>query len=184
MVILFLILAGFSFDPGALAFVEKTSLKLNVQFAHINPDMEIHDLLKQTQASQLFTVFGEPDVNVGVEKDGQFVVKLQGVDSYDPQTGSIAHSSADDLPAWFLDEDYDGFSFNICQAFFPDGATRENPWDRLENALRGTIDAEMMAVFRATTSIPFRKVPHNTIAVKVIDQRGNEAIKVTKLKAK
>ena len=64
-----LILAGFSFDRGALAFVEKTPLKIRVHFALINPDMELHDLLKQTQASQLFTVFGEPDVEIIRDKE-------------------------------------------------------------------------------------------------------------------
>lgn len=178
-----LIIAGFGFDPGAQAFVERTPLKVKVQFAHVSPDMEIHDLLKKTQTSQLFTIFGEPDVSV-IEKGGQYVVGLRGVDVYDPTNGEIAQTNGGDLPAWFLDEDYDGFSFNICQAFFPDGATRKNPWDRLENALRGTIDAEKMEVFRATTSMPFKKGAHNTIAVKVIDQRGNEAIKIIKLQAK
>jgi len=179
-----LILAGFALEPGAMAFVERTALKLKVQFAYINPDMEVHDLLKQTQASQLFTVFGEPDVSTKRERDGQYVAVLNGVDVYDPSSGNLSQTAAEDLPAWFLDEDYDGFSFNICQAFFPDGATRESPWDKLENALRGTIDAEKMEMFRGTTSMPFQKGMHSTIAVKVIDQRGNEVIRLVKLQAK
>jgi adenine-specific DNA-methyltransferase len=63
-----LILAGFDIDPGAQTFVGRTPLKLRVQFAHINPDMKIHDLLKQTHTSQLFTIFGEPDVRVSKGK--------------------------------------------------------------------------------------------------------------------
>jgi adenine-specific DNA-methyltransferase len=107
-----------------------------------------------------------------------------GVDIYDPTTGTSSQSGADNLPAWLLDEDYDGFSFNVCQVFFPDGATRQDPWDKLENALRGTVDAERMEFFRGTASIPFEKGLHEAVAVKVIDQRGNESIKVIKLQAK
>lgn len=179
-----LVLAGFSFDPGALAFVEKTKLKLEVQFAHINPDMEIHDLLKQTQGSQLFSVLGEPDIEVRHDSSGKNVVELRGVDIYDPSTGKTAQSNAEELAAWFLDEDYDGFSFSISQAFFPSGATKSDAWDKLENALRGSVDKEKMEIFRGTISLPFDEGSHTTIAVKVIDERGNEVIKVHPLSGK
>jgi adenine-specific DNA-methyltransferase len=178
-----LILAGFHIDLGAQAFVERTTLKLKVQFVNINPDMEIHDLLRPHQSSQLFTAFGEPDVEV--EKSaGEFSVSLKGVDVYDPMTGETEHNEGSSLPAWFLDEDYDGYSFNICQVFFPDGATRTDPWDKLENALRGSIDRNRMDQFRGTKSLPFETGPHATAAVKVIDARGNEMIRIVKLKAK
>lgn len=176
-----LIMAGFSFDPAAQAFVERTHLKIRVHFAHINPDMEIHDLLKQTQASQLFTVFGEPDVEVVTGGKGEYSVKLRGVDSYDPATGRIEQSEAGNLPAWLLDEDYDGYSFNICQAFFPNGATKIDPWDKLERALHGSVDRERIEAMRGTTSLPFEAGPHSTVAVKVIDSHGNEVVKIAKL---
>ena len=136
-----LVLAGFQIDPATEAFVQRTDLKIDVQFAHINPDMEIHDLLKQFQGSQLFSVFGEPDIELRRSGEGEmYIAKLLGVDVYDPITGSTEQTPGDAIPAWFLDEDYDGYSFNICQAFFPDGATGKNPWDKLENALHGIID--------------------------------------------
>lgn len=179
-----LLVAGFDFEPAAQAFVGRTPLKVKVQFAHISPDMETHDLLKQTKASQLFTIFGEPDLRVESDGRGNHVVSLLGVDVYDPTTGENRQTGAADVPAWFLDEDYDGFSFNICQAFFPEGATRQSPWDKLANALRGTIDAEKMAAFKGNTSMPFERGPHGTAAVKVVDQRGVEAMKIVKLRAK
>ena len=172
------ILAGFSFDPGTTSFVEKTQLKIKVQFAHINPDMEIHDLLKQTQGSQLFSVFGEPDVIINRAPDGKYTVTLRGVDIYNPSTGATEHSSANELAAWLLDEDYDGYSFNISQAFFPNGATKVNPWDQLENALRGHVDQSKMEKLRGTSSFPFEPGPHAMIAVKAIDARGNEVVKI------
>lgn len=177
-----LILAGFQIDPAAEAFVQRTAIKLDVQFAHINPDMEIHDLLKQTQGSQLFSVFGEPDIEVKkTKKEGMFEVKLLGVDVYNPITGGTEPTSGDSVPAWFLDEDYDGYSFNICQAFFPNGATGKNPWDKLENALHGIIDKEKIEQLKTNESLPFELGEHKTIALKVIDNRGNEVIKIRKL---
>ena len=177
-----LILAGFQIDPAADAFVQRTELNLDVQFAHINPDMEIHDLLKQTQGSQLFSVFGEPDIELKRVGQGEtYVVRLLGVDVYDPVTGSTEQTSGDTIPAWFLDEDYDGYSFNICQAFFPDGAMGKNPWDKLENALYGIIDKEKIEQLKSNESLPFELGEHKTIAVKVIDNRGNEVIKIRKL---
>ncbi len=177
-----LVLAGFTIDTAAQTFVQRTSTKLQVQFANINPDMEIHDLLKQTQGSQLFSVFGEPDIKVLQAGKGRYVVKLQGIDIYDPTTGQISQSAADDLPAWFLDEDYDGYSFNICQAFFPNGATGKDPWDKLEHALRGLIDKEKIEQFRGTESLAFESGDHNAIAVKVLDNRGNEVVRIRKLR--
>lgn len=177
-----LVLAGFQIDPAAEAFVQRTNVKLDVQFAHINPDMEIHDLLKQTQGSQLFSVFGEPDIELKkIGKGEMYVVRLLGVDIYDPITGNTEQTSGDSIPAWFLDEDYDGYSFNICQAFFPDGATGKNPWDKLENALHGIIEKEKIEQLKGKESLPFELGKNKTIAVKVFDNRGNEVIKLRKL---
>lgn len=179
-----LILAGFHIDPATQSFVERTNLKVKVQFVAINPDMEIHNLLKPHQASQLFTAYGEPDVELVQCVGNQVRVSLKGVDIYDPVTGEASHNEADNLPAWFLDENYDGYSFNICQAFFPDGATKLDPWDKLERALRGSVDKERMNQFKGTVSLPFEIGPQGMAAVKVIDARGSELIKLIKLQGK
>jgi adenine-specific DNA-methyltransferase len=175
-----LIFAGFSFDPEAHAFVQKAPVKgLTVHFANTSPDVLIGDLLKTTRGSQLFTVFGQPDVKVDRQKDGDWIVTLRGVDIYDPNTGEVLHSRGEDVAAWFLDTDYDGYCFHICQAFFPNGS--KDPWDRLSRALRGIVDPEKMDTLRTTVSLPFKPGENNRIAVKVIDYRGNEVIRVTEL---
>lgn len=181
-----LIFAGFAFDPEAQATIQKNPIpKLRVQMAHISPDVIVgaysdSPLLKTTKTSQLFTVFGEPDVKLEKNKD-RFTVRLHGVDLYDPTTGQVHSSNADEIPAWFLDEDYDGYTFRICQAFFPKEATAKNPWDKLENALRGLVDKEKMEKFRGTESLPFKVGPQRQISVKVIDIRGNEVMVVKSL---
>jgi adenine-specific DNA-methyltransferase len=184
-----LVFAGFAFDPEAQATIQKNPIpKLGVQMAHISPDVIVgaysdSPLLKTTKTSQLFTVFGEPDVKLEKNKD-EFTVRLHGVDLYDPTTGEVHSSNANEIPAWFLDEDYDGYTFRIRQAFFPKEATAKNPWDKLENALRGLVDKEKMEKFRGTESLPFKAGPQQQIAVKVIDNRGNEVMVVKSLNGK
>jgi adenine-specific DNA-methyltransferase len=171
-----LVLAGFSIEASAQALVQETKIPgLSVHFANIAPDVLVGDLLKTTRASQLFTVFGQPDVTVHPRKDGTFVAALRGVDIYDPTTGAVHHTRGEDVAAWFLDTDYDGMTFHICQAFFPGDP---DAWDKLQRALRAQIDPEAFAKMRGTASFPFKPGEHNRIAVKVIDFRGNEVVKV------
>lgn len=176
-----LILAGFSFDPEAHAFVQRAPVKgLAVHFANIAPDVLVGDLLKTSRTSQIFTVFGQPDVRVEKQKDGTYAVELRGVDIYDPLTGETQHTRGSDVAAWFLDADYDGMTFHICQAFFPgDGKA----WKRLQRALKAQIDTEAFEQMRGTVSFPFEPGEHKRIAVKVIDFRGNEVVRVIGLKS-
>lgn len=175
-----LILAGFSFEPEVQAFIQKNPHpRLTLQLAHINPDVLVNDLLKTPKGSQIFSVFGQPDVEIR-KKNDEYIVELKGVDIYDPITGKTDQSKGENVAAWFLDTDYDGYTFRISQAFFPNPATAKNPWDKLANALRGVVDAEKMEKFKSTVSLPF-KSGGKKIAVKVIDLRGNEVIAVREL---
>lgn len=173
-----LIFAGFSFDPEAQALIQKQPVKLQVHFAHVSPDVLVGDLLKTTRASQIFTAFGQPDIRVRPGKDGTYIVDLIGVDIYDPLSGETNHSPGEDVGAWFLDTDHDGMTFRISQAFFPGG---EDVWDKLQRALRATIDEESFQHMRGTHSFPFKPGDHKRIAVKVIDFRGNEVVRVMSL---
>ena len=174
-----LIFAGFAFDPEAQALIQKAPVAgLQVHFANIAPDVLVGDLLKTTRASQIFTVFGQPDVRVEKQKDGTYIVKLLGVDIYDPLTGEVHSTRGEDVAAWFLDTDYDGKTFHICQAFFPGDP---DAWEKLQRALKAQIDPEVFEKMRGTVSFPFEPGEHKRIAVKVIDFRGNEVIRVVDL---
>lgn len=76
-----------------------------------------------------------------------------------------------------LDSDYDGRCFCVCQAFFPD----RNAWEKLGKALGGALDEEAFAKLSGTVSLPFTAGDHSRIAVKVIDPRGNEVLRMHKL---
>jgi adenine-specific DNA-methyltransferase len=176
-----LIFAGFAFDPEAQALIQKAPVAgLQVHFANVAPDVLVGDLLKTTRASQIFTVFGQPDVRVEKQQHGTYRVALRGVDVYDPLTGEVHSTRGEDVAAWFLDTDYDGMTFHICQAFFP-GAP--DAWEKLQRALKAQIAPEAFEQMRGTISFPFQPGDHQRIAVKVIDFRGNEVVRVMPLNA-
>ncbi|MBM3187423.1 MAG: DUF559 domain-containing protein [Chloroflexi bacterium] len=170
-----LVFAGFAFDGAAQAIIqEDANPKVRCHLAHIRPDVNMGDLLKDTAGSQLFTVFGLPRVALKRAKGGEYVVEMQGVDVYDPVSNTIQATGASKVAAWFLDQDYDGRCFCISQAFFPD----ESAWDKLARALRSVVDPARFAAFSGTRSLPFGAGTHKRIAVKVIDPRGNEVMRV------
>jgi adenine-specific DNA-methyltransferase len=176
-----LLFAGFAFDPEAQALIQKVPVAgLQVHFANVAPDVLVGDLLKTTRESQIFTVFGQPDVRVDKQEDGTYRVELSGVDIYDPLTGNVESKEGKEVAAWFLDTDYDGKTFHLCQAFFP-GAP--DAWEKLQRALKAQIPPEVFEQMRGTVSFPFQPGEHQRIAVKVIDFRGNEVVRVIPLKA-
>jgi adenine-specific DNA-methyltransferase len=83
-----------------------------------------------------------------------------------------------DVPAWFLDTDYNGLCFHVCQAFFP----RTSAWDNLKKALKAEFKESLWDHLAGTTSAPFEAGDRKEIAVKVIDDRGNELMVVKPLK--
>jgi adenine-specific DNA-methyltransferase len=113
-----LVFAAFSFTGEAqvtIQDVQDPDIKLHM--AQIRPDVNMGDLLKTTVSSQLFTVSGSPRTKIDPQGDGQFTVHMEGVDIYDPVTNSVRSTGAEKVAAWFLDSDYDGRCFCVCQAF-------------------------------------------------------------------
>jgi adenine-specific DNA-methyltransferase len=175
-----LVVAGFAFDGAAQAILQDPhNPNLRVHMAHIRPDVNpgMQGLLKDTPRAQLFTVFGLPRSRVEPAGDGEWRVVMEGVDIYDPLTGTEIPTRQDKVAAWFIDSDYDGRTFCITQAFFPD----RDAWEKLEKALDGIIPAEAFEALSGTESLPFPKGEHATVAVKVIDPRGNEVMRVHRL---
>jgi len=170
-----LIVCGFAFDPHVAEEVKRYG-KLTVLPAKMNPDLAMGDeLLKKTGAGNLFMVFGEPDVDIKKQKNGQIVAEIKGVDVYDPTTGQIRSASTDDIACWFIDTDYNGESFFVRHAYFT-GA--EEPYDKLKRALRADIDEAAWSSLYSTVSRPFDKPESGKIAVKVINHYGDEVLKV------
>ena len=178
------VFAGFGFDAAAQDAIQNASHpKLRLHMALINPDAAMGDLLKTQPGSQIFSVFSAPRV-VGPNRldDGAYVVKVEGMDVYDPVGNTIYPTDRQRIAAWFLDTDYDGRTFCICQAFFPD----KSKWSKLARALggKGLIEPGTFNALSGFRSLPFPRPAHLAaeqpwrIAVKVIDPRGNEGLRV------
>lgn len=189
---------GFSFDPQATGMreVEGQAIdvldgvasvegqrklgRLTVQFARMNAELLMGDALKKTGAGNLFTVFGEPDITVrqaqGPTTDtSQLEVELHGVDVYDPTTGEVRSRQTDRVALWMIDTDYDDESFFVRHCYFTGGG---DPMKKLARALKADIDADAWSALYRTTSLPFARPSSGRIAVKVINDYGDEVMKV------
>ena len=175
-----LVFAGFSFDAAAQAVIQDDpNPRLRCHLAHIRPDVNMGSLLKETPNAQLFSVFGSPRMKLATNADGMLTITLEGVDIYNPVENTILATSVDKVAAWFVDSDYDGRTFCITQAFFPD----KSAWERLAKALKSVIDEGAFDALSGTVSLPFVAGPHKRVAVEGIDPRGNEAMRVMRLDA-
>ena len=174
---------GFAIQPHARKLVEESEAVVGVGATYVQatPDLMMGDLLKTMRSSQIFSVCGLPDVRLrrlkGKSDDQRYEVEVLGLDTFDPATMATDQMKGQDLPAWFLDTDYNGLCFHVCQAFFP----RTAAWDDLKRALRGEYEDSMWEHLAGTVSAPFEPGEHGQIAVKVIDDRGNELLVVKKL---
>ena len=177
---------GFAIQPNARALVEKCAevVGISATYVQATPDLLMGDLLKNMRSSQIFSVCGLPEVELKkVKKNGKngtvkYQAKLLGLDVFDPVQMTANHKPGNDVPAWFLDTDYNGLCFHVSQAFFP----RTAAWDNLRKALKGDYDETVWDHLAGAESAPFEAGEYGQIAVKVIDDRGNELVVVKDLR--
>jgi adenine-specific DNA-methyltransferase len=176
---------GFAIQPHARELVENAAAIgfMPATYVQATPDLMMGDLLKNMRSSQIFSVCGLPDIKVHMlkpEKKGdpvRYQVELIGLDTFDPASMDADHRPGSDVPAWFLDGDYNDLCFHVSQAFFP----RTGAWNDLRKALRGDYDESVWDHLAGTTSAPFEAGENRQVAVKVIDDCGNELMVVKKL---
>jgi adenine-specific DNA-methyltransferase len=177
---------GFAIQPNARNLVEACEAAVGIPATYVQatPDLMMGDLLKNMRSSQIFSVCGLPEVKIHKAKSTdkgepvRYQVELLGLDVFDPVTMETDHRSGDDVPAWFLDTDYNGLCFHVSQAFFP----RTSAWDNLKKALKGTYEESVWDHLAGTTGAPFEAGENGQVAVKVIDDRDNELLVVQNLK--
>ena len=181
---------GFAIDPRAREYLEHAGeIAIPATYVQATPDVLMGDLLKNMRSSQIFSVCGLPDVAVnkvpapadaapGAQGLPYFEVTLQGLDVFDPATQEVDHRSGEDVPCWLLDTDYNGMVFHVNQAFFP----RTSAWDNLKRSLKAEFDDSVWMHLSGNVSTPFTLGRHGKIAVKVIDDRGNELMVVKEIK--
>ncbi len=176
---------GFAAEDAATKLIQNCDAVVGIPAMYVaaTMDLQMADLLKTTRASQIFSVTGAPEIRLrkidkkSSEGDELYQVQLLGMDIFDAVTMENTHRRGDDVPAWLLDTDYNEMAFCVSQAFFP----RTAAWDNLKRELRGVYADSVWEHLAGTTSERFVGGEHKQIAVKVIDDRGNELLVVKKL---
>ena len=107
-------------------------------------------------------------------------VTIQGFDYYNPREGKIESGDTSKIAMWMLDTDYDGRSLYPRQVFFPMAGPKDG-WARLAKNLKAEIDEELIEAYRGTVSLPFEPGDHKRVAVKIIDDRGIESLKIVRV---
>ncbi|QNE30578.1 site-specific DNA-methyltransferase [Sphingomonas sp. NBWT7] len=172
-----LFLFGFAIDAKAREMLAK--LKLSTTYVAVTPDVVMSDLLKTSKSSEIFSITGLPDVRLeeaGKEKDGTPLhrVVIKGLDIFRPDTMETDEVKAENLPCWMLDTNYNGMAFFASQVFFP----KTSAWDNLQKSLKGQFADSVWEHLAGTASEPFALGDKKRIAVKAIDERGNELMVV------
>jgi adenine-specific DNA-methyltransferase len=180
---------AFAFDPAVLGTgddyvtseegfanvaAERRLGRVPVLLVRMNADLVMGEELKKTGAGNLFTVFGEPDIEIR-DEGKELRVLLHGVDVYDPNTGETRSNDTDQIALWMIDTAYNGESFFVRHCYFTGG---QDPYARLKRALKADIDEDAWASLRRTESRPFIRPETGRIAVKVINDYGDEVMKV------
>ncbi len=176
-----LIFAAFHFDAEAAKLIAASGNgKMKVAQVQMNMDLQTKDLKKKTSSNESFWLIGQPDVEVEKSKDNKYVVKVKGWDYYDPTSGQIKSGGQNKVAMWLLDTDYDGKAVFPKQVFFP-MAGKKDGWTKLAKNLKTEIDEGLVEQYRGTESLPFEAGDNKKIAVKIIDDRGIESLKITDL---
>jgi adenine-specific DNA-methyltransferase len=201
-----IVFAAFQFDPEAAKDIDElTKEKTGMTFltAQMNADLLTDDLKKKRSSNQSFWLIGRPDVEIRPVKSSSvipnpaasfadggegsavssvplYVAEVRGFDYYDTRNGSIESGGKEKIAMWLLDTDYDGRSLYPRQVFFPMAGDDEG-WAKLARNLKAEIDPDLIEAYRGTVSLPFALGQHKRIAIKVIDDRGIESLKVVEL---
>ena len=181
-----LILAAFQFDPEAVRMIhsynKQNSKATKIVQTQMNMDLQTEDLKKNPTTNESFWLIGEPDVKLHAIKPNTYKVEVCGYDYYNPATGTIESGGNNKIAMWLLDPDYDGRAVFARQVFFPMGGARDG-WNKLAKSLKTEIDTELIESYRGTESLSFQAGQHKKVAVKIIDDRGIESLKVLDLKS-
>ena len=171
-----IVFCAFTFDPEAAKDIDHlkgiTALK-----AQMNTDLLTDDLKKGRSSNQSFWLMGQPDVELRKRKDGLFEVEVHGFDYFDTAKGELVSGGKSKIAVWMLDTDYDDRSLFPRQVFFP-LAGKDDGWFKLKKNIRAELDEEGLKAYQGTVSLPFEAGEKRKVAVKIVDDRGIESLKI------
>ena len=180
-----IVFAAFQFDPEAAKDIDELNWPgITLLKAQMNADLLTADLKKKRASNESFWLIGQPDVAVERVSDGvdagKFQISIQGFDYYNTKTGELESGSAERIALWMLDPDYDGRSLFPRQVFFPMAGPTEG-WSKLAGNLRADIDMSLIETYRGSQSLPFASGEYSRAAIKIVDDRGIESLKIVAL---
>lgn len=190
-----IVFTAFQFDPEAAKDIAETKWPgITLLQTQMNADLQTDDLKKKLSGADSFWLVGQPDVRViktkapkkatgksaAVATEATYQVEVLGFDYYNTRTNVVESGGAEKIAMWMLDTDYDGRSLFPRQVFFPMSGEKDG-WSRLAKQLRAEIDEELIEQYRGTISLPFIPGPNKRIAVKIVDDRGIESLRVVEV---
>jgi adenine-specific DNA-methyltransferase len=174
-----IVFCAFAFDPEAAKDIDVlrgiTALR-----AQMNTDLLTEDLKKGRASNQSFWLMGQPDVELRTLKDGRYQVEVHGFDYFDTVRGELVSGGKGKIAAWALDTDYDERSLFPRQVFFPMAGAKDG-WHKLKKDVKAELDETLLGKLHGTESLPFEAGDNRKIAVKIVDDRGIESLKIIKL---
>jgi len=174
-----ILFCAFTFDPEAAKDIDAmkgiTALK-----AQMNTDLLTEDLKKARASNQSFWLMGQPDVELRRRKDDRYEVEVHGFDYFDTLKGELISGGKRRIALWLLDTDYDDRSLFPRQVFFPLAGGKEG-WLKLKKSIRAELNEALLERFHGTVSLPFAAGENRKVAVKIVDDRGIESLKVISL---
>ena len=179
------VFAAFEFDPEAAKDIDETNWPgVTLLKAKMNADLLTEDLKKKRASNESFWLIGQPDIEVdpirGGEHKGQYRVTVKGFDYYNTKSGMVESGGTEKIAIWMLDTDYDGRSLFPRQVFFPISSD-DDGWGKLAKSLKAEIDLDLIEAYRGTVSLPFAAGSSRRAAVKIVDDRGIESLKILDL---
>ena len=176
------IFVAFQFDPEAAKDIDETDWPgVTLLKVQANTDLQTQDLKKRSASNESFWLVGQPDVSLEKilrgEHKGKWHVLVNGFDYFNPVTGGVESGDEKKIAIWMLDTDYDGRSLYPRQVFFP-MAGANGGWNTLAKNLRAEINEDAISAYEGAVSLPFELGEKKRIAVKIVDDRGVESLKI------
>jgi adenine-specific DNA-methyltransferase len=175
-----ILFCSFSFDPEAAKDIDEANWPgVTLLKAQMNTDLLTEDLKKARSSNQSFWLMGQPDVEVR-KVESRWQVQVNGFDYFDTKSGELVSGGKKNIAMWSLDTDYDGRAVFPRQTFFPMAGVKDG-WNRLKANIKAELDTDLLDQFHGTLSLPFDAGEHRRIAVKIVDDRGIESLKIVTL---
>ncbi|HKI62011.1 MAG TPA: site-specific DNA-methyltransferase [Mariprofundaceae bacterium] len=176
-----IVFCAFTFDPEAAKDIDETNWPgVTLLKAQMNTDLLTEDLKKARSSNQSFWLMGQPDVEVHKLKDGKYQVEVHGFDYFNTKSGELESGGKGKIAVWLLDTDYDERSLFPRQVLFP-MAGKTDGWNKLKKTIRAELDESQLDKFHGTVSLPFEAGDNRKVAVKIVDDRGIESLKIVGL---